>query len=206
MNAVPAADFLTDFSIGGDLAPAAVDRAQPQDANAAGMAAKLEEAYGRGLLTGRATAQAQFNTKLNEQRTTFVAELAAERLKWASEVGETLATQITVALADFETRVAETTARILKPFLEAELRRQAVAELRAGLNGLVTADPSVSLHITGPPDVLEMLAAQLAEKAITAEYVASEDCDVKIVAGPAALETCLRHWVDRLEEITREAG
>src|SRR3990172_4878375 len=200
MSAVSAADFLADFSIGGDLAPVSADGALPHAANAASAAAKLEEAYGRGLLTGRATAQAQFNTKLNEQRTTFVAELAAERLKWASEVGETLANQIASALADFETRVAETTARILKPFLEAELRRQAVAELRAGLNGLVTADPSVSLHITGPPDVLEMLAAQLAEKAITAEYVASEDCEVKIVAGPTSLETCLRHWMDRLEE------
>jgi hypothetical protein len=206
MNAVPAADFLTDFGVGADAVPASADAAQAQDANAASVAAKLEEAYARGLLTGRATAQAQFNAKLNEQRTTFVAELAAERLKWTTEVGEALANQISAAVAEFETRVAETTARILKPFLEVELRRQAVEELRAGLNALVSADPSVSLHISGPPDVLEMLAAQLAEKSITGEYVANEDCEVKIVAGPAAIETCLRHWMDRLEEAVREAG
>jgi predicted nucleotidyltransferase len=204
MSAVPAADFLTDFGAGAQ--PMSADRARVPDANAESMAAKLEEAYGRGLLTGRAAAQAQFNTKLNEQRTTFVAELAAERLKWAAEVGEVLANQVTAAIADFEARVAETAARVLRPFIETELRKQAMEELRAGLSALVSADPSVNLQITAPPDVLEMLAAQLAERSVTAEYVASDDCEVKIVAGPAALETCLRHWMDRLEEITREAG
>jgi hypothetical protein len=51
--------------------------------------------------------------------------------------------------------------------------------------------------------VLEAIAVQLADKTITVTYVPSEDCDVKIVAGPATLETCLRGWMDRLEELTR---
>jgi hypothetical protein len=154
-------------------------------------------------LTGRATAAAQFNVKLNEQRTTFAAELTAERQRWAEEAGQALTNQLQAAVADFELRIAETTARILKPFLEAGLRQQAIAELQANLNALVMADPGVGLHITGPQDVLEAIAVQLADKTITVTYVPSEDCDVKIVAGPATLETCLRGWMDRLEELTR---
>ena len=200
MSAVPAARFLADFGVPADASPAG---AQADENSAASVAAKLEEAYGRGLLTGRATAAAQFNVKLNEQRTTFAAELAAERQKWSEEAGQALTNQLYAAVADFETRIAETTARILKPFVEAGLRQQAIAELQANLNALVMADPGVGLHISGPADVLEAVAAQLADKTITVTYVPNDDSEVKIVAGPATLETCLRGWMDRLEELTR---
>ena len=105
-------------------------RAPQGGSNAAAQRPKLEEAYGRGLLNGRAAVQAQFNIKLEEQRKEFAAELAAEREKWAAETGERLPIACSRGLQEFEGRVAETTARILKPFLEAELRRQAVAELQ----------------------------------------------------------------------------
>jgi hypothetical protein len=200
MSAVPAARFLADFGAPADAAPAG---AKADENSAASVAARLEEAYGRGLLTGRATAAAQFNVKLNEQRTMFAAELAAERQKWSEEAGQALTDQLYAAVADFETRIAETTARILKPFVEAGLRQQAIAELQANLNALVMADPGVGLCISGPADVLEAIAARLADKTITVTYVPSDDCEVKIVAGPATLETCLRGWMDRLEELTR---
>jgi hypothetical protein len=200
MSAVPAARFLADF---GTSADAASEGVRADEDSAANLAAKLEEAYGRGLLTGRATAAAQFNVKLNEQRTTFAAELAGERQKWAEEMGEALTNQLYAAVADFEVRIAETTARILKPFVEAGLRQQAIAELQANLNALVMADPGVGMLISGPADVLEAVSAQLADKTVTVTYTPSDECDVKIVAGPATLETCLRGWMDRLEELTR---
>ena len=200
MSAVPAARFLADF---GTSADAASEGVRADEDSAASLAAKLEEAYGRGLLTGRATAAAQFNVKLNEQRTTFAAELAGERQKWAEEMGEALTNQLYAAVADFEVRIAETTARILKPFVEAGLRQQAIAELQANLNALVMADPGVGMLVSGPADVLEAVSAQLADKTVTVTYTPSDDCDVKIVAGPATLETCLRGWMDRLEELTR---
>ena len=143
MSAVPAARFLADFSAGGDFAPPPAG-AVKADQNSGGAAAKLEEAYGRGLLNGRAAVQAQFNIKLEEQRKEFATELAAEREKWAAETGEHLANCLQAAVQEFEGRVAETTARILKPFLEAEVRRQAVAELQANLSVLVSSDPGVS--------------------------------------------------------------
>jgi hypothetical protein len=201
MSAVPAARFLADFGAPADAAP--LGGAKADESSAARLAAKVDEAYGRGLLTGRATAAAQFNVKINEQREAFAVELAAERQKWAEEAGQALTNQLYAAIADFEMRIADTTARILKPFLEAGLRQQAISELQANLNTLVMADPGVGLQITGPQDVLEAIAAQLADKTITVTYVPSEDCDVKVVAGPATLETCLRGWADRLEELTR---
>lgn len=200
MSAVPAAHFLADFGADGDTTPvqpgAGADKVSGADA-------KVEESYSRGLLNGRAMAQAQFNTRLAEERAKYAAQLKAEREKWAAETGEALANRLGEAMANFETRVADAAARILKPFLKVELHRQAIAELQASLNVLVSADPGVSVHITAPEDVLEVLRVQLSERALTATYVPGDGCDVKIVAGTATLETCLKGWMDKLEEATR---
>jgi hypothetical protein len=117
-----------------------------------------------------------------------------------------LANRLQAALAELEGRLAQTTARILKPFLEAELHRQAVAELQASLNVLVSTEPGVCLQISGPADVLEALNAQLAGKAVNVTYTTNDSCDVKIVAGQATLETRLKSWMDKLQEAMREAG
>ncbi|NJO34038.1 MAG: hypothetical protein HC869_13745 [Rhodospirillales bacterium] len=99
--------------------------------------------------------------------------------------------------------MAETTARILKPFLATELHRQAVAELQVSLGTLMAADQGISLDISGPADVLEALRQQLSGKAVRVTYTPSDDCDVRIVAGPATLETCLKSWMAKLDEATR---
>ena len=121
-------------------------------------AAKLDEAFARGVDDGRAAAEAEFEARLEEQRTEFDARLAAERQEWATSIGEELANRLLAAVKEFEGRVAETTARILKPFVAAEFHRQAIAELRASLDALLATDSGVSLEISGPEDVLEILA------------------------------------------------
>ena len=95
------------------------------------------------------------------RRTEFDARLAAERQEWATSIGEELANRLLAAVKEFEGRVAETTARILKPFVAAELHRQAIAELQASLDALLATDSGVSLDISGPADVLEVLRQQL---------------------------------------------
>ena len=202
MSAVPAAHFLADFGADGDIAPVPAG-ASADKTGSTGAAAKLEESYSRGLLNGRAMAQTQFNARLAEESAKFAAQVKAEREKWAAETGEALANRLAEAMAGLEARVADTTARILKPFLKVELHRQAIAELQVSLDVLVSTDPGVSIHITGPEDVVEALRAQLAGKAQTVTCVASDDIDVKIVVGPATIETCLKGWMDKLEEATQ---
>ena len=137
------------------------------------------------------------------RRAEFAAQLAAERQEWATGTGEELANRLLAAVQEFEGRVAETTARILKPFLAAELHRQAIAELQASLDMLMATDSGVSLSISGPADVLEALRGQLSGKTATVTYTPSDDCDVRIVAGQAVLETRLKGWMAKLDEATR---
>jgi hypothetical protein len=202
MSAVPAAGYLVEFGGEGDtnLLHASAGAALRHDR---GAAAKLEEALQRGVESGRIEAQRYFYAKLEEQRGEFAAKLGAERQQWAAGAGEELAKRLLAAVAEFEGRVADTIARILKPFLAAELRRQAVSELQANLEALLTSDPGVNLSISGPADILDVLRQQLAGRTATATYTPSQDCDVRIVAGQAMLETQLQSWMAKLEEATR---
>lgn len=201
MSAVPAARYLTDFGAAGDArAPHAGSMQAKTEITAA---AKLDEAFARGVDDGRAAAEAEFEARLEEQRTEFDARLAAERQEWATSIGEELANRLLGAVKEFEGRVAETTARILKPFVAAEFHRQAIAELRASLDALLATDSGVSLDISGPEDVLEVLRQHLSGKMATVTYTPSDDCDVRIVAGQATLETRLKDWMAKLDEATR---
>lgn len=201
MSAVPAARYLADFSIDGDRRPPHPASASAE--NGATAAKQIDEAFARGIDDGRAAAESEFEVKLEEQRAQFAEQLAAARQEWATGAGEELANLFLAAVQELEKRVAETTARILKPFLAAELHRQAVAELQANLNMLMATDQGVSLDISGPADVLEVLRQQLSGKTASVTYTPSDDCDVRIVAGPATLETCLKSWMAKFDEVTR---
>jgi hypothetical protein len=200
MSAVPAARYLTDFGAGGDARAQHAGVSVKTDTPAA---AKLDEAFARGVDDGRAAAEAEFEAKLEEQRAEFDAQLAAERQEWATSIGEELANRLLGAVKEFEGRVAETTARILKPFVAAEFHRQAIGELQASLDALLATDSGVSLGISGPADVLEVLRQHLSDKTATVTYTQCDDCDVRIVAGQATLETRLKDWMAKLDEATR---
>jgi hypothetical protein len=201
MSAVPAARYLTDFGAAGDgRAPHAGSMQAKSESTAA---AKLDEAFARGVDDGRAAAEAEFEARLEEQRTEFDARLAAERQEWATSIGEELASRLLAAVKEFEGRVAETTARILKPFVAAEFHRQAIAELRTSLDALLATGSGVSLDISGPEDVLEVLRQHLSGKMAAVTYTPSDDCDVRIAAGQATLETRLKDWMAKLDEATR---
>lgn len=202
MSAVSAARFLADFGADGDARAPRAGGAPVQNDSAAA-AAKVDEAFARGIDDGRAAAESEFEAKLEEQKAEFAAQLAAERLGWAAATGEELANRVLAAVQEFEGRVADTTARILKPFLAAGLHHQAIEELKASLDMLMATDSGVSIAISGPADVLEALRGSLAGKAATFSYTPSDDCDVRIVAGQAVLETRLKGWMTKLDEATR---
>ncbi len=201
MSAVPAARYLTDFGAAGDARPPHAGGMPVKPDSTA--AAKLDEAFARGVEDGRAAAEAEFEARLEEQRSEFDARLVAERQEWATSIGEEMANRLLGAVKEFEGRVAETTARILKPFVAAEFHRQAVDELRASLDALLATGSGVSLDIRGPADVLENLKQHLAGKMAAVTYTPSDDCDVRIAAGQATLETRLKHWMAKLDEATR---
>lgn len=201
MSAAPAARFLTEFGVEGEA-----DGGARKGAGTAGPAAatdELTEAFARGVERGQGAARAEFEARFAAQQSTFTKRLELERQKWVVDTADKLANSLAAGLQDLEARIADAAARILKPFLEAEMHRQAIAELRASLDALVTMEPGVSLHIKGPADVLEVLRAQLANKRAASTFETDDGGDIRIVSDHVILETRLKDWLARLEEALR---
>jgi hypothetical protein len=108
-----------------------------------------------------------------------------------------------LGLREGEQRIAEAAARILKPFLASELHRQAMADLNECLDALIAKAPGLALEISAPPDVLEELRQQMADKVAAVTYQISDDCNVRVTAGATILETHFASWMAKIEKATR---
>ena len=99
--------------------------------------------------------------------------------------------------------MAETTARVLEPFLRAELRRQAIADLRAELEVLLRKDAGIGISVAGPEDLLQALRDRLSGTSCAVTYLANTEPDVRIAAGQTILETRLEAWAAKIAEAVR---
>jgi hypothetical protein len=163
-------------------------------------AARIAEAHASGFESGKAAAMAASEAKLEEQRALFARQLGTERETWAAQEGQKLGAQLTAGLLALESQIADAVARVLAPFVEARLCHQAIADLRADLEVLLTRDASLNVSIAGPEDLLQALRDQLSGTPCSVTYVANGACEVRITADQAILETRLAAWKTRIEE------
>jgi hypothetical protein len=201
MSAVPATAYLMEFGRDGGLPLQRRDAASLAEADDA--AARIDAAHASGFESGKAAAMAALEARLEDERASFARQLASARQAWVAEEGAKLAQRLSAGLGELEARIADTTARVLEPFLEAELRRQAIAALRAELEAVLSREPGIEVGVTGPEDLLQALRDGLAGRACAATYRPSDALDVRIVAGQTVLETRLAAWVAGIEEALR---
>jgi len=202
MSAVPASAYLVDFGADPELGANPAFALLPRIATSAD-AARLEQARADGFESGRAAGEVALDARLAEQRAAFERQLAAERKAWACQEGEVLAQRLSAGLKEIEAKIADATARVLAPFLTAELRRQAVADLRRDLEILLAKEAGIALSISGPKDLLDALRSQLADGLGAIAYLPNEACDVRVSAGQTVLQTRLEGWVGKIEGAVR---
>jgi hypothetical protein len=195
MTPISAARFLEDFGVADGTGRGASAVSETPAASD-----PLGEAYAKGVEAGRAAAQAEHEAKLASQQTLFAKRIDLERQKWIVGVAAKFTDTLTNGMRDMEMRIIDATARILRPFVEAELHAKAVAELQANLAALLAAEPGVSLHVKGPANILAVLEKQLASKQPPATFETSDEVDVRITASQATLETRLGEWLAKLKE------
>jgi len=198
MSATPAAPYLTEFDSGGSRPALALVGRRINEAEDA--AARIAEAHASGFESGKAAAMAASEAKLEEQRALFARQLGTEREAWAAQEGQKLGAQLTAGLLALEAQIADAVARVLAPFVEARLCHQAIADLRADLEVLLTRNASLNVSIAGPEDLLQALRDQLCGTPCSVTYVANSACEVRITADQAILETRLAAWKTRIEE------
>lgn len=161
---------------------------------------KIEDAYTRGFEAGQAAAQAALEEKLKQQQDYYAQQQSIERYTWANRESDVLAAQIGDGLKEIEARVANTVARLLRPFFGDAARTQAVEELVDALEVLLGNDEGLTLEVSGPEDLLEMLRNKLGNRNVAVLFAPGQGAEVRVSAGQTLLETTLGRWMQRVEE------
>jgi flagellar biosynthesis/type III secretory pathway protein FliH len=200
MTAIPLARFLVDFGVDADhRTDGSHQGVRAEVAAIANANARIAEGRDRGYAEGRAAAEAEFAARLDLQQRDFEQQLAIARQSWTATEGNALSEAFVRALQEVEARLAATTARILRPFLETEVCHAAVAELVTTIETILARDQAARIEISGPDDLLNVLRSRLADK-VTATFTTSQSCDVRVVIGQTTLETQLAVWIAAIEE------
>jgi hypothetical protein len=165
-------------------------------------AARTEDTYSRGYAAGRATALAELEDKLRKQESYYADQLELERYTWANREAEVLAATIADGLKAIEENLTAITARILRPFLGRAATDRAIDELTSTLEVLLGSDEGVTLEISGPEDLLQLIRDKLSSRNVAVLFSPNEASDVRVVAGPTVIETSIGQWVQRVEERT----
>ncbi len=203
-----AADFIPSFEIGeGELAllpeagPATPEpeielpaflprtpREPPPD---------LDAIYESGRQAGLAEARAEAEAAAARQAQAAEAALEQARLAWTEAVAMPLATELPRALDALAERLAETTGRLLRPFLEGELRDAASRALIDQIRPLLSGGDGAVIRVSGPADLLATLRGVFSA-GTPVEFAETEAVDVSIVLGETVIETRIAAWVARL--------
>jgi hypothetical protein len=198
------AQYLTEFHLdpSRDTAPffqAKPPRPEPQEV-IVDTAALIRAAEEKGREEGKAIAQQGFDVALAAEKTRADERVVEERTKWAQEEGARMAAQFVDAFHTLETKLTDSVACILTPFLTDALRRQVVDDLRDTLLSLFTVKQITTIKITGPEDLLAMLSGRLGSYEASVEYIVNDQPDVTVAANDTLIETQLNAWISRLSE------
>ena len=195
--AYPVRHYLTEIS--GDPVRAKDDAGRMGRNATAEADARVEEAHMRGMLDGRAAADAEYAALLAAKDAAFEEKLAAERQKWAADEGARLSALFASGLADVEQRIAAQVGRILKPLFAEEVRRAAVSALSQTLTEMLAKGTYARIVVSGPADLVSVLQARIGPVDAALSFVVSDGVDVTVNADETVLETRIGAWATCLD-------
>ena len=156
--------------------------------------------YEAGFAAGRAAADADAATMLEQSQCVIADRLATERRGWCESEAALLEASLREAVAGCEAAIAAAAAKILKPFLTEQIRQRAIAELAGAINGMLEKSHVASVSCAGPADLVAMIQQRLSARGIPVEIVPGGSCEVRVRIDASVLETRLAGWLGAIEE------
>ena len=159
----------------------------------------VDDPYQRGLSVGYATALAEYEQKLNDEKDKFNVQLGEERHDLLNETAARIAGNIEEVGNQLEAKIAGVTARILEPLISSVVQKQAVASFVEKLSSLTTDARRPMLRVTGPSELIELVRSKLGVRSIAVELRAEPVAEVSVIVDQVVLETQMKIWADRLK-------
>jgi hypothetical protein len=206
MRPIPIAQYLNQF---GRAAPTPIDGGardnllvRPRVLSVpADIEARVETALERGRQEGLAAGRAEAASALAAEQANWETLENERRLAWQANEYAQFAEKIDGAMAAIEERLAQSVARILKPFLIEERVKHITHSLSQNLSRILSRETPAVLKITGPEALLSVLRDRMSAQSVTVEYVAAEGLDVTIEANQTIIKSQLQAWIDHIEAI-----
>jgi hypothetical protein len=183
------------------LAPKRVDAEPPQSPDLEALAAAARD---EGRREGEALAQQAVEAAVAAERDAAAAALAAARQLWVEAESAVLASTFTAQAEVLETRLAQSLARVLQPFLAEALRQEAIGDLHATLASILADGLSGPLDVTGPADLVAALARRLDLPSGRLTVDSNGSPDVRIRTNGTVIETRLKAWGERIAALVEE--
>ncbi|WP_181832484.1 hypothetical protein [Bosea caraganae] len=158
----------------------------------------VEKIFEDGRQAGLTEAQAALEQQLAQLQADHAAALEAARQAWAEEAASLLSDKVQPALDAIGEQIADTVGRLLRPFLEAELRDAASRALIEQIAPLLSGTECPLIRVAGPPVLVEALRRVFPpERAVAFEE--SDAAEVTILVGETVIETRVGAWIARLD-------
>lgn len=183
------------------LAPKRVDAEPPQPPDLDAIAAAARE---EGRRAGEALAQEAVQAAVAAERDAAATALSEARQHWVEAESSVLARAITAQAEALETRLAQSLARVLQPFLAEALRQEAIGELHATLASILADGPSGTLEVAGPADLVAALAQRLDLPPGRLTVESNDSPDVRIRTNGTVIETRLKAWGERIAALVED--
>ncbi|WP_027581576.1 hypothetical protein [Bradyrhizobium sp. Ai1a-2] len=158
-----------------------------------------DDAYQRGRSNGYATALAELEQKLADEKHRLSLQFADERHKLLNEMAAKIAGDIAEVGAQLEAKIAGVTARILEPFISNAVQKQAVNTFVEQLASVASDVRRPAVRVTCPAELVEVLRGKLAVRAIAVELRAAPVAEVSVTVDQVFLETQMKLWAERLK-------
>ncbi|MBE7198864.1 MAG: hypothetical protein INR70_13825 [Parafilimonas terrae] len=171
----------------------------PPDLDALAAAARAE-----GLREGAAAVREAVEAAVAAEREAAAAALAEARQHWVEAESTILASAIAEKARELEERLAQSLARVLRPFLTEALRQEAIRDLQATLASLLADDQAGTLAVSGPADLVAALTQRLTLPPDRITVTAGGGPDLRIRLNGTLVETRLGAWGERVAALLEE--
>ncbi len=151
----------------------------------------------------REAAQRRLEEAVAAEKARYEDELASQRVIWVEQHAVQLSTQIVEGLGRIEAILSDRVANILKPFVSDAFRQQSNAEFKEALATLLTGDDAGSMRIEGPEDLVQSLKENLGPHGGAIEFLPGDHVEVSVTIRDTTMQTQLRAWSDRLEQVLK---
>jgi hypothetical protein len=151
----------------------------------------------------REVARQQLEEAVAAEKARYEEGLAAQRVIWIEQQAGPLSSLIVDGLGRIEAMLSERVANILRPFVSEAFRQQSIVEFKEVLATLLLGEEAGPMKIAGPEDLLQALKGSLGSHGAGIEFLSGDHIEVSVTTRDTTVQTQLRAWSDRLEQVLK---